>query len=191
MKKKPVKKYAYGGGIQPTSSTPTSGVLGGIMGMSKMPSIPTGSMSGAMPQTIAGTAPRGFGPNDAPPPVTGPRGVGLTPRGLGPNDGGAAMAPGGMGPRGMGRSMDGPGMTRGGFRGGPRGRPMPKTGGPNPGIRQQAAIPAPGSAVRSMAPMAAQQIMPTGRAFAKGGMVGCDWKAPSSKTMRGAARKGK
>lgn len=42
---------------------------------------------------------------------------------------------------------------------------------------------------RSMAAMApGSMIMPTGRAYAKGGMVGCDWKAPSAKTMRGAAR---
>ena len=44
---------------------------------------------------------------------------------------------------------------------------------------------------RTMTPMAAQQIMPMGRAYAKGGMVGCDWSPKSSTTMRGAARKGK
>jgi hypothetical protein len=41
---------------------------------------------------------------------------------------------------------------------------------------------------RSMTPMASQQIMPEGRAFKKGGMVGCDWSPKSSTTMRGAAR---
>lgn len=41
----------------------------------------------------------------------------------------------------------------------------------------------------SMAP--GSTIMPTGRAYAKGGMVGCDWKPKSAATMRGNARKGK
>jgi hypothetical protein len=32
------------------------------------------------------------------------------------------------------------------------------------------------------------QVMPEGRAFKKGGMVGCDWSPKSAATMRGAAR---
>lgn len=64
----------------------------------------------------------------------------------------------------------------------------PGTGGPMaPSMPMGGGIPV----ARTMTPMAAQQIMPTGRAYAKGGMVGCGWAAPSSKTMRGAARKGK
>ena len=74
-------------------------------------------------------------------------------------------------------------MMRGGMK--RPGMPMPGTGGINPGMRQPLPMP------RSMTPMAAQQIMPTGRAYAKGGMVGCDWSPKSSTTMRGAARKGK
>lgn len=80
------------------------------------------------------------------------------------------------------------------------GMSMPGTGGINTGMRQ----PLPAQAAdrareaiaaammkRSMKPMAAQQIMPNGRAFAKGGMVGCGYTPKSSATMRGAARKGK
>jgi hypothetical protein len=65
----------------------------------------------------------------------------------------------------------------------------PLTGGPMaPQMPMGGGIPP----VRTMTPMApGSQIMPTGRAYAKGGMVGCGWTAPSSKTMRGAARKGK
>lgn len=35
------------------------------------------------------------------------------------------------------------------------------------------------------------QVMENGRAFKRGGMVGCSWSPKSGKTMRGAARKGK
>lgn len=67
-------------------------------------------------------------------------------------------------------------------------RPPPVTGPGGVGLsRPMSGMPTP----RSMTPMAADQIMPTGRAYAKGGMVGCDWKPKSSATMRGAARKGK
>ena len=76
---------------------------------------------------------------------------------------------------------------------------VPGTGGVNVGVRP---LPMPGTnlgsamgavpVTRSMNAMGpGSMVMPTGRAYAKGGMVGCDWKAPSSKTMRGAARKGK
>lgn len=45
---------------------------------------------------------------------------------------------------------------------------------------------------RSMTPMVpGSSIMPNGRAYAKGGMVGCGWSPKSGATMRGAARKGK
>ena len=81
------------------------------------------------------------------------------------------------------------------------GRPgmdKPGTGGVTVGVRP---LPMPGTNLgsamgampvrRSMNAMGpGSMVMPTGRAYAKGGMVGCDWKAPSSKTMRGAARKG-
>lgn len=74
--------------------------------------------------------------------------------------------------------VGGPGLT-----GGPMAPQMPMGVRPMP----MGARPMP----RTMTPMAAQQIMPTGRAYAKGGMVGCDWSPKSSTTMRGAARKGK
>lgn len=65
------------------------------------------------------------------------------------------------------------------------------TGGVNVGMRPSLPLGATPTA-RSMAAMApGSMIMPTGRAYAKGGMVGCDWKPKSSATMRGAARKGK
>ena len=65
----------------------------------------------------------------------------------------------------------------------------PGTGGPMaPQMPMGGGIPP----IRTMTPMApGSQIMPTGRAYAKGGMVGCDWSPKSSATMRGAARKGK
>jgi hypothetical protein len=68
-----------------------------------------------------------------------------------------------------------------------------RTGAPMPSLGMGQGLPAPAAAMmqRSMTPMAAQQIMPMGRAYAKGGMVGCDWKPKSSSTMSGAARKGK
>ena len=97
-------------------------------------------------------------------PQTPPPMVG--PRGFGPNDGGPSP---GMGPKGYG--MGRPGMGRPGMG-------KPGTGGPM-------APPAP------KAMTAGAQVMPGGRAFKKGGMVGCDWSPKSSATMRGAARKGK
>jgi hypothetical protein len=100
-------------------------------------------------------------------------------------------------------------MMRGGMK--RPGMPMPGTGGINPGMRQPLPVtggpnvgmrPGMGMGVSldvaalknklgALRPMAAAQVMPGGRAFAKGGMVGCDWSPKSSKTMRGAARKGK
>lgn len=65
------------------------------------------------------------------------------------------------------------------------GVPMPAAG------MAQSPMPAAAMMQRSMTPMAAQQIMPMGRAYAKGGMVGCNYTPKSSATMRGAARKGK
>ena len=70
-----------------------------------------------------------------------------------------------------------------------RGRPgaqMPATG------MAQGPMPAAAMMQRSMTPMApGSLIMPMGRAYAKGGMVGCNYTPKSSTTMRGAARKGK
>ena len=96
---------------------------------------------------------------------------------------GYGMGRPGMGKPGMGRhDMDHHhGMGRPGT-GGPMAPPAPN---PRTMILPSSAPP------RSMTPMASQQIMPEGRAFKKGGMVGCDWSPKSSTTMRGAARKGK
>jgi len=66
--------------------------------------------------------------------------------------------------------------------------PRPMVGAPVPG-NQLAPANMPPRVPLTGGPMAPQ--MPMGRAYAKGGMVGCGWTAPSSKTMRGAARKGK
>lgn len=70
-----------------------------------------------------------------------------------------------------------------------RGRPsapMPAAG------MAQSPMPAAAMMQRSMTPMApGSSIMPMGRAYAKGGMVGCNYTPKSSATMRGAARKGK
>lgn len=68
-----------------------------------------------------------------------------------------------------------------------------RTGASMPSLGMGQGLPAPAAAMmqRSMTPMAAQQIMPMGRAYAKGGMVGCNYTPKSSATMRGAARKGK
>lgn len=62
-----------------------------------------------------------------------------------------------------------------------------------PGVGMaQSPMPAAAMMQRSMTPMApGSSIMPTGRAYAKGGMVGCNYTPKSSATMRGAARKGK
>ena len=72
---------------------------------------------------------------------------------------------------------------------------LPPTGGVNVGMKRPLPPPMgqnrpPVSAVKSMATMNAQQVMPYGKAYAKGGMVGCSWSPKSSTTMRGAARKG-
>lgn len=155
--KKPVKKYAYGGGIQPSSSSSVGDMLGSLKGLSGGANAMAAGMGTPPMPGVMMVRPGLGGPNAAT-----DRG-----RGLG------AMGKG----RGYGRMK--PGMDR------------PGTGGPNPGMRQPLPMPPPGSAIRNMAPMAAQQVMPGGRAFKKGGMVGCDWSPKSSKTMRGAARKGK
>lgn len=85
-----------------------------------------------------------------------------------------------------------PGLTGGvnvGMRPGmPVRRPLPIMGPDGAGVSRPMPV---GGKPRSMNPMAAEQIMQNGRAYAKGGMVGCDWKPKSSATMRGAARKGK
>lgn len=66
------------------------------------------------------------------------------------------------------------------------GAPMPATG------MAQSPMPAAAMMQRSMTPMVpGSSIMPMGRAYAKGGMVGCNYTPKSSATMRGAARKGK
>ena len=103
--------------------------------------------------------------------------AGFPPKGSLPSQMPADMGRPGVVQPGPRPGMDRPGMGRPGM--GRPGMGKPGTGGVNVGPRP------------NMTPMAAQQIMPEGRAFKKGGMVGCDWKAPSSKTMRGAARKGK
>lgn len=89
-------------------------------------------------------------------------------------------------------------MRDGFHRYGPDGGPG-LTGGVNVGMRQDMPVRRPlpmppeqtrqPRGMRSMVPGSA--VMPYGRAFKKGGMVGCDWSPKSSKTMRGAARKGK
>ena len=143
-----MKKYQYGGGIQPSSSSSVGDMLSSLKGLSGG----AGAMAAGMGQ----------------PPMPG-----VTMVRPGPGGPNAATD------RGMGRGM------------GRHGKGLPKTGGLNPGMRQPLPMPPPGSAIRNIAPMAAQQVMPGGRAFKKGGMVGCDWSPKSSKTMRGAARKGK
>ena len=93
----------------------------------------------------------------------------------------------------------GPGLTGGvnvGMR--PDGGPG-LTGGVNVGMRPDTPVRRPlpilttpsgrSRDLRVMVP--GSQIMPHGRAYKNGGMVGCDWSPKSSKTMRGAARKGK
>ena len=146
-----MKKYQYGGGIQPSSSSSVGDMLGSLKGLSGGAGAMAAGMGKPPMPGVTMVRPGAGGPNAAT-----DRGMGL-----------GAMGKG----RGYGRMK--PGMDR------------PGTGGQNPGMRQPLPMP------RSMTPMAAQQIMPTGRAFAKGGMVGCDWSPKSSTTMRGAARKGK
>ena len=190
-----VKKYADGGITGDTfqgTGGGGGGTLGsalGSLGMGKIAPPGVASMSPSMagiasvgPQPTGGTAtPMGgmiSGPETIRPMNLGAM-LGLSPssstgtppppmvgpRGFGPNDGG---------PRpGMGR----PGMGR--YEERHRGMGKPGTGGVNVGPRPLTAM-TPGA-----------QVMPGGRAFKKGGMVGCDWSPKSSATMRGAARKGK
>ena len=99
-----------------------------------------------------------------PPPALGIGGAGIV--------GGSSAPPPMVSPRGFG-------PTDGGQR---PGMGMPKTGGVNVGVRP---------VMPPKAMTAGAQVMPGGRAFKKGGMVGCDWSPKSSATMRGAARKGK
>lgn len=107
----------------------------------------------------------------APPPAITPTGTNVAGASVAPTAAGRGKyGYGGMGGR-FGRGM-------GGLNRGDTGRPSmvrPGTGGPM-------APPAP----RPMT--AGAQVMPGGRAFKKGGMVGCDWSPKSSATMRGAAR---
>ncbi len=146
--KKPVKKYAYGGGIQPSSSSSVGDMLGSLKGLSGGANAMAAGMGTPPMPGVMMVRPGVGGPNAA------------TDRGMG------------LGAMGKGRGY---------------GRMKPGTGGPNPGMRQP--LPMPPQGMRGMTPGAA--VMPGGRAFKKGGMVGCDWSPKSSKTMRGAARKGK
>ena len=150
----------------------------------------SGSATGSPPtqsalQSLSGSA---MGRPQTPPPMVGPRG-------FGPNDGGPSP---GMGPKGPG--MGRPGMGRPGMgrhdMDHHHGMGRPGTGGPMPqqmpvggGMRPYGA---PAASPVNVKPMTAgASVMPEGRAFKKGGMVGCDWSPKSSATMRGAARKGK
>ena len=174
MKKKPIKKYQYGGGVQPSTATPVGGMLGGLSALAK-PGV-TGSVSAQDRPSV----PSSMGPM----PSMGPLPAGAQEKI-------AAMgASYGMGSPGVVQPGPRPGMGRPGMGRPVMGRPgmgKPGTGGVNVGVR-----PLPMPVSRSMNAMGpGSMVMPTGRAFAKGGMVGCDWFPKSSATMRGAARKGK
>lgn len=179
-----VKKYADGGmaggkiappGIAamsaPSSAPDVRGAgLAGLTGAAPMNQNVSPGMPTRMPPPMV--APRGFGPNDGgPSPGMGPKGYGMGRPGMGRHD---------MDHHGMGR----PGMGRPGT-GGPMPQQMPVGGGMRPyGV--------PAASPANIRPMTAgASVMPEGRAFKKGGMVGCDWSPKSSTTMRGAARKGK
>mgnify|MGYP003660954302 CR=1 FL=1 len=68
---------------------------------------------------------------------------------------------------------------------------MPMGGGRPPSVMQAGLAPMAPPVRTGAAMVPGSQIMPQGRAFKRGGMVGCDWSPKSSTTMRGAARKGK
>ena len=173
MKKKPVKKYQYGGGIQPGTATPVSGMLSGLSALAK-PGV-TGSVSAQDRPSV----PSSMGPM----PSMGPLPAGAQEKIAAMEARPGAVQPGprpGMGRLGMGRL----GMGRLGM--GRTGAPMPAAG------MAQSPMAAAAMMQRSMTPMApGSSIMPMGRAYAKGGMVGCNYTPKSSATMRGAARKGK
>lgn len=181
-----VKKYADGGlaGFGPTSfSAPDFNTMMGVSSGSPGNGVAkafsdfnreaAGGSAAPTQSALSSLSGSSMGTPQTPPRVFGPGGVGLGAFGSPP-------------PGGVGASMSGKGRGIG-----RHGKGLPKTGGLNPGMRQPLPMPPPGSATRNIAPMAAQQVMPGGRAFKKGGMVGCDWSPKSSKTMRGAARKGK